>query len=101
MNTSMDTLMIEINSTSKDATKSIDNLIKSLNNLQTSLSNVVKESSKLSELKTNLSSVKSPGITTTNKSNKGTTPFSEYGSQESQIKSLDLNFDANKPISSI
>ena len=101
MNTSMDTLMIEINSTSKDATKSIDNLIKSLNNLQTSLSNVVKESSKLSELKTNLSSVKSPGITTTNKSKKGTTPFSEYGSQESQIKSLDLNFDANKPISSI
>lgn len=101
MNTSMDTLMIEINSTSKDATKSIDRLVQSLNTLQKSLSNVVKESSKFSELKTTLSSVKSPSITTTNKTKKNKTPFSEYGSQESQIKALDLDFDADKPISSI
>ena len=101
MNTSMDTLMIEINSTSKDATKSIDRLVQSLNTLQKSLSNVVKESSKFSELKTTLSSVKSPSITTENKTKKNKTPFSEYGSQESQIKALDLDFDADKPISSI
>ena len=101
MNTSMDTLMIEINSTSKDATKSIDRLVQSLNTLQKSLSNVVKESSKFSELKTTLSSVKSPSITTANKTKNNKAPFSEYGSQESQIKALDLDFDADKPISSI
>ena len=101
MNTSMDTLMIEINSTSKDATKSIDRLVQSLNSLQKSLSDVVKESRKFSELKTTFSSVKSPSITTENKTKKNKTPFSEYGSQESQMKALDIDFDADKPISSI
>ena len=53
MNT--DTLMINIQSTARDATKEIDNLVKSLEKLQTQLSNTVKASGNFSQLKKNLS----------------------------------------------
>ena len=63
MNT--DTLMIDIQSTTRDATKEIDNLVKSLEKLQTQLSNTVKASGNFSQLKNNLSGATSTATKTT------------------------------------
>lgn len=58
MNTTMDTLMIEIKSTSTDATSSIDKLAQSLENLRNQLSGVVDASKGLSNLKNISSNIK-------------------------------------------
>lgn len=56
-NISMDTLMIEIQSTTKNATSSIESLIRKLGTLSQALENVSKESDNFSKLKTSLSGV--------------------------------------------
>ena len=63
MNT--DTLIIDIQSTARDATKEIDNLVKSLEKLQTQLSNTVKASGNFSQLKKNLSGASATTTKTT------------------------------------
>lgn len=105
---SMDTVHIEIESTMKDSTSSIDTLITKLNNLKTSISNVVKESQKLTEFRNNIKSASSiPNIKTSGGSSKGRTPaapkapFAEYGSLQSQLKALDVNLDTSTAVSSI
>ena len=108
---SMDTVHIEIESTMKDSTSSIDTLINKLNNLKTSISNVVKESQKLAQFKNNVKSASSlPSMVT--KASGGSTrasggskpkkaPFQEYGSLQSQLKSLDVDLDTSKAVSSL
>ena len=56
-NISMDTLMIEIQSTTKNATSSIESLIRKLGTLSQALENVSKQSDNFSKLKTSLSGV--------------------------------------------
>ena len=63
MNT--DTLIIDIQSTARDGTKEIDNLVKSLEKLQTQLSNTVKASGNFSQLKKNLSGASATTTKTT------------------------------------
>lgn len=96
MNTSMDTLMIEINSTSKDATKSIDRLVQSLSSLQKSLKSVVEQSKELAVLKNNMANIKVPSTTNIPKKSSKT-----FKSEESQLSDLDINLDTYKMISSI
>lgn len=105
---SMDTVRIEIESTMSDSTSSIDTLINKLNNLKTSISNVVKESQKLTEFRNNVKSTSSiPNIKTSGGSSKGGTPvtpkapFAEYGSLQSQLKTLNIDLDTSKAVSSI
>ena len=57
MDSTMDTLVIQIQSSSKSATESINTLVDSLKKLRTELKNVVDESKNLSSLKVNLPSV--------------------------------------------
>lgn len=85
MNTSMDTLMIQIESTTKNATSSIQTLINKLNQLNKSLEQVANQSKNFSKLKTALS-----GTTTvsTPKVTKQKQPFAEYGSLTKQLKDL-------------
>lgn len=105
---SMDTVHIEIESTMKDSTSSIDTLITKLNSLKTSISNVVKESQKLTQFKNNIKSSSSlPNIKTSGGSSKGRTsstpkaPFAEYGSLQSQLKALKIDLDTSKAVSSV
>lgn len=105
---SMDTVRIEIESTMKDSTSSIDTLIIKLDNLKTSISDIVKASSKLTEFKNNVKSASSiPNIKTSGGSSKGRTPaapkapFAEYGSLQSQLKSLNVDLDTSKAVSSL
>lgn len=56
-NISMDTLMIEIKSTTENATSSIESLIEKLGTLSQALENVSKQSDNFSKLKTSLSGV--------------------------------------------
>lgn len=88
MNTSMDTLMIQIESTTKNATSSIQTLINKLNQLNKSLEQVANQSKNFSKLKTALS-----GTTTvsTPKVTKQKQPFAEYGTKESQFQSLGVD----------
>ena len=51
MDSTMDTLVIQIQSSSKSATESINTLVDSLKKLRTELKNVVDESKNLSSLK--------------------------------------------------
>lgn len=57
MNTSMDSLSIEIESVAKSSNTQVDLLITKLDNLRTSLQNVIKESENFSKLKSNIESV--------------------------------------------
>lgn len=88
MNTSMDTLMIQIESTTKNATSSIQTLINKLKILNQSLEQVANQSKNFSKLKTALSSttnVSTPKVT------KQKQPFAEYGSKQSQFQSLGVD----------
>lgn len=88
MNTSMDTLMIQIESTTKNATSSIQTLINKLKILNQSLEQVANQSKNFSKLKTALSgtsTVSTPKIT------KQKQPFAEYGTKESQFKKLGIS----------
>ena len=92
MNTSMESLSIEIESTAKESTNSVDRLIQQLDKLRTSLQNVINESTNFSKLKSNLESV-SKGVSA-KASAKATTPKqSDYGSYESQLYKLGITGD--------
>lgn len=54
MNVDMDSIVIDIQSTSEDATKAIDDLVKKLEELQTALSNVGNSSKNFDKLKDNI-----------------------------------------------
>ena len=71
-NVSMDTLMIEIQSSTKNATSSIQSLINKLNTLNKSLEQVVKQSENFSKLKSSITNV-TKGINIP-KQSKQTTP---------------------------
>lgn len=87
MNTSIESLSIEIESEAKESTNSVDTLIAKLDKLRVSLQNVIKESSNFSKLKNNLESV-SKNVSTKTSSPK--TPYSDYGSYEQQLYKLDI-----------
>ena len=87
METTMDTLMITIESASKDASKQVDNLITKLGQLQTALKNVSGQSKNLSNLSSSLKSV---------------TSSSGVKSLSEQLEKLGLNMkDLGDPIKTI
>ena len=88
MNTSMDTLMIQIESTTKNATSSIQTLINKLKILNQSLEQVANQSKNFSKLKTALSST---STVSTPKVTKQKQPFAEYSTKESQFQSLGVD----------
>ena len=88
MNTSMDSLSIEIESVAKDSNTAVDLLITKLDKLRTSLQNVLKESDKFSKLKTDIS-----GATKNVRDNAGTKASSSnngYGSYHEQLYKLGI-----------
>ena len=85
MNTSMDSLSIEIESVAKDSNSAVDLLITKLDKLRTSLQNVLKESDKFSSLKNNISSA-AKSISSNAK-----TPSNNYGTIAEQSKYLGIN----------
>lgn len=93
MNTSMDTLIIDIQSTSKDATKAIDTLVTSLANLQRQLEKTVKASSNFSQLKNTINSATRNVNSSTRyaKTQTSKRPFADYGSKQSQFQSLGID----------
>lgn len=92
MNTSMESLSIEIESTAKESTGSVDRLIQQLDKLRTSLQNVINESTNFSKLKSNLESV-SKGVSTKASAKAATPKQSNYGSYESQLYQLGITGD--------
>lgn len=94
METTMDTLMITIESASKDASKQVDNLITKLGQLQTALKNVSGQSKNLSNLSSSLKSVtSSSGVKSLGK---------DYGTLSEQLEKLGLNMkDLGDPIKTI
>lgn len=90
METSIDTLTINIESVSKNALEPIQELINKLDDLNTKLQQVVKQSENFSKLKDNLNSASS-GTSSNNKSSNKKQPYSNYGSKESQFKSLKID----------
>lgn len=94
METTMDTLMITIESASKDASGQVDNLITKLNNLQTALKNVSNQSKNLSSLSTAIKSVgSSPTVKSLSK---------DYGTLSEQLQNFGLNMkDLGDPIKTI
>lgn len=91
MNTSMDTLVIEIESVANQATKGIDSLISKLSQLQKSLNDTVKASSNFSKLQQNInSSTKSTKISQPTQATPKQ-PFAQYGSKESQFQNLGID----------
>ena len=91
METTMDTLMITIESASKDASKQVDNLITKLGQLQNALKNVSGQSKNLSNLSSSLKSVtSSSGVKSLGK---------DYGTLSEQLEKLGLNMkDLGDPI---
>lgn len=88
MNTSMDSLSIEIESVAKDSNSAVDLLITKLDKLRTSLQNVLKESDKFSSLKNNISSA---AKSTTNRvSTKAASTSNDYGSYHEQLYKLGI-----------
>lgn len=92
MNTSMESLSIEIESTAKESTNSVDRLIQQLDKLRTSLQNVINESTNFSKLKSNLESV-SKGVSTKASAKANAPKQSDYGSYESQLYKLGITGD--------
>lgn len=83
MNTSMESLSIEIESTAKESTGSVDRLIQQLDKLRTSLQNVINESTNFSKLKSNLESV-SKGVSA-KASAKATSKSTPYETQLTKL----------------
>ena len=71
MNTSMDSLSIEIQSVARDSSKAVDTLIAKLDQLRTSLQNVIKESNSFSQLKNNLEVASKTATARSSSANKG------------------------------
>lgn len=87
MNTSMDSLSIEISSVAKDSSAAVDQLIAKLDALRTSLQNVIKESNNFTKLKSNIETV---GKAATSKASTkaSTTSGSDYGTYHEQLYKL-------------
>lgn len=83
----MDTLTIEIESVSKNATTAIDNLIQELDKLDAKLQEVVNNSKNFAKLKDNINGT----TVSTQKKTTSKQPYSNYGSKESQFKSLKID----------
>ena len=95
METSIDTLTINIESVSKNALEPIQELINKLDDLNTKLEQVVKQSENFSKLKDNLNSASS-GTSSNNKSSNKKQPYSNYGSKESQFSALKIDSSSLK-----
>lgn len=95
METSIDTLTINIESVSKNALEPIQELINKLDDLNTKLQQVVKQSENFSKLKDNLNSASS-GTSSNNKSSNKKQPYSNYGSKESQFSALKIDSSSLK-----
>lgn len=91
MNTSMDTLVIEIESVAKQATAGIDGLIDKLSELQNSLNDTVKASSKFSKLQQNINDANNGTKTSQKTPKQPKQPFADYGSLGSQFKDLGID----------
>lgn len=92
LETSMDSLVIEVESVSKNATTAISNLITKLDELDKKLQNVVNSSKNFSKLNSNISNATQNVSGATKKvSTKTQQPFKEYGTKESQFQSLGIN----------
>lgn len=83
----MDTLTIEIESVSKNATTAIDNLIQELDKLDAKLQEVVNNSKNFAKLKDNINGT----TVSTKKKTTNKQPYSNYGSKESQFESLKID----------
>lgn len=103
----VDTLSLEIESTAKDSTTSIDNLIQSLKELKDTMKDVVSEANKFSQFKNYISSGTSVSSKIVNNRNYNTKSYSnksntsQYGSLESQLKALGVDLNKSKLIDSI
>ena len=95
METSIDTLTINIESVSKNALEPIQELINKLDDLNTKLQQVVKQSENFSKLKDNLNSASSR-TSSNNKSSNKKQPYSNYGSKESQFSALKIDSSSLK-----
>lgn len=94
METTMDTLMITIESSAKDASKQVDTLIGKLDQLRTSLKNVSGESKNLSSLS---SAIKNVGSSASVK-----TQAKDYGTLSEQLDNLGLSIkDLGSPVKTI
>lgn len=94
METTMDTLMITIESASKDASQQVDTLVTKLGQLQTALKNVSGQSKNLSNLSSSLKSVTS--------SSSVKSLGKDYGTLSEQLEKLGLNMkDLGDPIKTI
>lgn len=91
MDASMDSLSIEIESTTKDSAQAIDLLIGRLDKLRVSLQNVVKESGNFSQLKNDLESI-SKNVSTKTGTQK-LSSLGDYGSKEQQLRQLGITGD--------
>lgn len=92
MDTSMDSITIEVNSAAKNSTADVDTLITKLDKLRNSLQKVIDTSSKFSELKMPSVSTTS-GITNSVNKSKSKAPYSEYGDAGTQFNALGIDPD--------
>lgn len=94
METTMDTLMITIESASKDASKQVDTLVTKLGQLQTALKNVSGQSKNLSDLSSAIKTVaSSSGVKSVGK---------DLGTMSDQLENLELSMSAlGDPIKTI
>lgn len=92
MNTSMDSLSIEIESVAKDSNTAVDLLINKLDKLRTSLQNVIKESENFSKLKNNIETVSRDAVSkaTSKASSKSGSDYGTYHEQLYQLGVGDL-----------
>ena len=98
MDATMDTLVIEIQSSSRTATQAVGKLVNGLKTLKNELKSVVDESKKFSQLKNNLS-----GISVRNQSNLGKIKLPTE-KRDTQLERLGVNpsdLNADSAISSI
>lgn len=97
MNVDMDSIIIDINSTTSDSGRAIDTLIEKLNLLKDALSNVGRASNEFKTLSKNLSSGSST-VSSIRAKKTSTTPMPSLGEQTSQ---LGVKLDQKDVISSI
>ena len=96
MDASMDSLSIEIESTTKDSVNAIDTLIRKLDALRLSLQSVVKEGSNFAQLTKNLQSV-SKSVNTKASSSKSTATTTPKPSFETQLTNLGITKSLDDP----
>lgn len=88
MNTSMDSLSIEISSVAKDSSAAVDQLITKLDALRTSLQNVIKESNNFTKLKSNIETVGKAATSKASAKATSTASSNDYGTYHEQLYKL-------------